>query len=162
NLSYSKQATGRTNVTQAINISGDLSLSEKWKINFTSGFDLSAKQATQTMIGIARDLHCWQLNVNWVPFGRLTSYSIDIRVTSSILKDLEVTRRRSVFDPCQINSLMKPVFALWECPCSNNKNSLLRLWPSLYNRRKASLQLTELFHTTGGYEWRRTKKPARS
>ena len=98
NLSYSKQATGRTNVTQAINISGDLSLSEKWKINFTSGFDLSAKEATQTMIGIARDLHCWQMNVNWVPFGRFTSYSIDIRVKSSILKDLKVSRRRSFFD----------------------------------------------------------------
>src|SRR5690606_10992228 len=97
-LSYSKQATGRTHVTQAINISGDLSLSEKWKINFTSGFDLSAKEATQTMIGIARDLHCWQMNVNWVPFGRFTSYSIDIRVKSSILKDLKVSRRRSFFD----------------------------------------------------------------
>src|SRR5690606_2019588 len=82
NLSYSKQATGRTNISQAVNISGDVSLSEKWKINFTSGFDLSAGKATQTMIGIARDLHCWQMNVNWVPFGRFTSYSIDIRVKS--------------------------------------------------------------------------------
>lgn len=98
NLSYSKQASGRTNVTQAINLSGDLSLSEKWKINFTSGFDISAGKATQTMIGIARDLHCWQMNVNWVPFGRFTSYSIDIRVKSSILKDLKVSRRRSFMD----------------------------------------------------------------
>src|SRR5690606_5273510 len=93
NLSYNKRPTGMSNVTQAVNISGDLSLSEKWKINFTSGFDISAGKTTQTMVGIARDLHCWQMNVNWVPFGRFTSYSIDIRVKSSILKDLKVSRR---------------------------------------------------------------------
>lgn len=98
NLSYNKRPTGDTNITQAVNLSGDLSLSEKWKINFTTGFDISAAKATQTMIGIARDLHCWQMNVNWVPFGRFTSYSVDIRVKSSILKDLKVSRRRSFFD----------------------------------------------------------------
>src|SRR5690606_18041147 len=98
NLSYSKQANSRTNVTQAVNVSGDLSMSEKWKINFTSGFDLSAGKDTQTMIGIAIDLHCWLMNVNWVPFVRFTSYSIDIRVKSSILNDLKVSRRRSFFD----------------------------------------------------------------
>ncbi|MEX2591465.1 MAG: putative LPS assembly protein LptD [Anditalea sp.] len=98
NLSYNKRPTGDSNITQAINLSGDLSLSEKWKINFTTGFDISAVEATQTMVGIARDLHCWQMNVNWVPFGRFTSYSIDIRIKSSILKDLKVSRRRSFFD----------------------------------------------------------------
>lgn len=98
NLSYNKAASGAKNVTQAINISGDLSLSDKWKINFNSGYDVSTAKITQTMIGIARDLHCWQMNVNWVPFGRFTSYSIDIRVKSNILRDLKVSRRRSFFD----------------------------------------------------------------
>ncbi|MEX2568169.1 MAG: putative LPS assembly protein LptD [Cyclobacteriaceae bacterium] len=98
NLSYNKAASGNTNITQAINISGDLSLSDKWKINFNSGYDVAAARMTQTMIGIARDLHCWQMNVNWVPFGRFTSYNVDIRVKSNILKDLKVSRRRSFFD----------------------------------------------------------------
>jgi hypothetical protein len=98
NMSYNKRPTGLSTITQAVNVSGDLSLSEKWKINFTSSLDITAGQVTQTMIGIARDLHCWQMNVNWVPFGRFTSYSIDIRVKSAILKDLKVSRRRSFFD----------------------------------------------------------------
>jgi hypothetical protein len=98
NISYNKQPTGMTNITQAINMNGDLSLSEKWKINFNTGFDFSTAQITQTMIGIARDLHCWQMNVSWIPFGRFTSYSVDIRVKSSILQDLKVSRRRSFFD----------------------------------------------------------------
>lgn len=98
NFSYRKGIDGTTNVTQAVNVSGDISLSDKWKINFNTGFDVTAGNITQSMIGIARDLHCWQMNVNWVPFGRFTSYNIDIRVKSNILRDLKVSRRRSFFD----------------------------------------------------------------
>jgi len=98
NLAYAKQVSNTTNITQAMNVSGDLSISEKWKVNFNTGYNFDSKEITQTMIGIARDLHCWQMNVNWVPFGRFTSYNIDIRVKSSILQDLKVSRRRTFFD----------------------------------------------------------------
>lgn len=98
NLSYSQAVNGFVNTIQGVNLSGDLSISEKWKINFNTGYDFNANEVTQTMIGIARDLHCWQMNVNWIPFGRFTSYNIDIRVKSSILQDLKVSRRRSFFD----------------------------------------------------------------
>ncbi len=85
NLAYSRQLNNSKNITQILNLSGDISLSEKWKINFNTSYDFQAATVTQTMIGIARDLHCWQMNVNWVPFGKFTSYNIDIRVKSSIL-----------------------------------------------------------------------------
>ncbi len=98
NLAYNKQTNGNENITQAITISGDLSISDKWKINLNTGYDAQANEITQSMIGIARDLHCWQMNVNWIPFGKFTSYSIDIRVKSSLLSDLKVSRRRSFFD----------------------------------------------------------------
>ncbi len=98
NLAYTRQVNNTTNITQAMNVSGDLSISEKWKINFNTGYNFDQNEITQTMIGIARDLHCWQMNVNWVPFGRFTSYNIDIRVKSSILQDLKVSRRRTFFD----------------------------------------------------------------
>lgn len=98
NLAYNKQTSGAKNITQTINISGDVSISDKWKINLNTGYDAQSNEITQTMIGIARDLHCWQMNVNWIPFGKFTSYNIDIRVKSSLLSDLKVSRRRSFFD----------------------------------------------------------------
>lgn len=98
NIAYTKSQNGQATVTSALNINGDLSISDKWKINFNGGYDFRTAQITQTMIGIARDLHCWQMNVNWIPFGRFTSYNVDIRVKSSILQDLKVSRRRSFFD----------------------------------------------------------------
>ena len=98
NLSYNNRPGGQSNVTQALNINGDVSLTDKWKVNFNTGYDFSTAKITQTMISIARDLHCWQMNVSWIPFGTFTSYSVDIRVKSAILQDLKVNRRRSFFD----------------------------------------------------------------
>jgi hypothetical protein len=98
NIAYNNQPGRDSNITSAINFNGDLTLTEKWKLNFNAGYDFMTQQLTQSMIGIARDLHCWQMNVSWIPFGRFTSYNLDIRVKSSILQDLKVSRRRSFFD----------------------------------------------------------------
>ncbi len=98
NLNYAKVGFQEARITQALNFSGDVSLTEKWKINFNSGFDFENRDLTQTNISIARDLHCWEMLVNWVPFGRYQSYSIDIRVKASMLQDLKISRRRSFFD----------------------------------------------------------------
>jgi hypothetical protein len=51
-----------------------------------------------TNIGIRRDLHCWQLSVNWVPFGRYQSYNFSIGVKSGVLRDLKLDRTRSFYD----------------------------------------------------------------
>ena len=99
NFTYNRQINGNTNITQALNVNGDLSLTEKWKVNFNTGYDFSTAKLTQTMISIARDLHCWQMTVSWIPFGTFTSYNVDIRVKSAMIQDLlKVNRRRSFFD----------------------------------------------------------------
>lgn len=97
-LFYTRVGHNDPSITQSINFSGDVSITEKWKITFNSGFDVQRKEFTMTNINIHRDLHCWELLFNWVPFGRLTSYSLDVRVKSSILQDLKLSRRRSFFD----------------------------------------------------------------
>lgn len=98
NLSYSKTGFAAPKVTQSMTVSGDLSLSEKWKIGFRSGYDFENGDFTQTNFNISRDLHCWEMNMNWTPFGRFTSYNFMIRAKSALLQDLKVNRRRSFFD----------------------------------------------------------------
>jgi hypothetical protein len=85
-------------ITQTLQFSGDLSLSEKWKITFNSGYDFEAKDFTQTNITVARDLHCWTMNLTWVPFGYFTSYTFTVRVKASVLQDLKMERRKNFFD----------------------------------------------------------------
>jgi hypothetical protein len=50
-----------------------------------------------TNIGISRDLHCWTLLFNWVPFGPYTSYNFRINVKASILSDLKLERRQPFY-----------------------------------------------------------------
>ncbi len=98
NLTYSKQGHLPSQIVQSIRFNGDFSLSEKWKISYNTGYDIETKEFTQTNFSLTRDLHCWTMSVNWVPFGQFQSYNFFIGVKSSLLKDLKLNRTRSFFD----------------------------------------------------------------
>ncbi len=98
NLGYSHGINQDQQVTQTINVSGDVSLSASWKVTFSSGFHFEAGEFTQTNLGIARDLHCWTMRLNWTPFGRFQQYNFTINVKSSVLQDLKLERRKPFFD----------------------------------------------------------------
>jgi hypothetical protein len=97
-LQYRRTLMDEKEFLQTIRINGELGLSEQWRIRFNSGYDFKNKEFTNTMIDITRDLHCWQMSFNWVPFGRYTSYNVMIRAKSSLLQDLKLTKRRSYYD----------------------------------------------------------------
>ena len=80
--------------TQTATFSGDVSLTKKWRLSLSSGYDLTNRQITLTSINIHRDLHCWEMKFMWVPFGFRQSFSLDINVKSSMLKDLKMTRKK--------------------------------------------------------------------
>jgi hypothetical protein len=77
-----------------VNFTGDFNLTPKWKLGYTTGYDFSNKDISYTSLTIYRDLHCWEMSVNWIPFGARKSYNFAINVKSSTLKDLKLTRRR--------------------------------------------------------------------
>ena len=85
-------------LTQSVVINGDLLLTEKWKIGFSSGYDFVNKDFTYTQVNIYRDLHCWEMRFNWIPFGIRQSYMIQINIKSALLQDLKLMRRRSWYD----------------------------------------------------------------
>ncbi len=101
-MQYSVNRTKRgfedPTVRQSFQFSGTLGLTDKTQITFNSGYDFEAKDFTTTRVGVSRDLHCWTMNFDWVPFGRFQSYFLSIRVKSSILQDLKLEKRRSFFD----------------------------------------------------------------
>jgi hypothetical protein len=98
NITYSKQGFLPPQIVQSIRLNGDFSLSDKWKITYNTGYDIEKKDFTQTNFSLTRDLHCWTMSLNWVPFGQFQSYNFFIGVKSSLLKDLKLNRTRSFFD----------------------------------------------------------------
>jgi len=92
NVRYSKPGF-EEDIIQTLNFSGDLSLTNRWKIGFRSGYDFELKDLSYTSVDIYRDLHCWEMTFNWIPFGPRQSYLFTIRVKSALLQDLKMTRR---------------------------------------------------------------------
>ena len=97
NYNYSKTGTTKR-VTQTFNFSGNISLTQKWKIGFNSGWDFKTNKLTYTSVNIFRDLHCWEMRLSWIPIGYHQSYSFQINVKSAILKDLKYEKRKSWYD----------------------------------------------------------------
>ena len=98
NLNYSKRGDLAPTVNQSMTLNGDFSLTPKWKIGFNSWFDLEVGKFTSFSTSIYRDLHCWEMRLNWIPFGGQESYNFQINVKSSILQDLKLVKRKDFFD----------------------------------------------------------------
>lgn len=78
--------------------SGDVNLTAKWKIGFNSGYDFKSKQLKFTTLDIYRDLHCWEMHINLIPFGLRKSYNFTLNVKSAVLQDLKLVRRKDFRD----------------------------------------------------------------
>ena len=68
-------------------LTGDVSLTKKWKISFRANYDLVLNELASTSINIHRELHCWEATFSWIPVGYMQSYNFQINVKGSTLKD---------------------------------------------------------------------------
>lgn len=95
-LTKSLKDTLTTN--QDLNFFGDVNLTTKWKIGLRSGYDFNQKRMSFTSFDIYRDLHCWEMRLNLIPFGERRSYNFALSVKSAVLQDLKLIRRKDFRD----------------------------------------------------------------
>ncbi len=101
NINYSiayLRANYKTDYNQTFSISGDFSITPKWKVGCNSGYDFNVKKISYTQFSISRNLHCWALSFNWIPDGVRKSFEFSLRANSSTLQDLKVKKLRQWFD----------------------------------------------------------------
>jgi hypothetical protein len=89
-------------ITKFSAISGNLAfnLTRNWKFTFSTGYDIFQKQFTTPYVTIYRDLHCWEMSMNWIPTGIYRGYRFELRIKAPQLHDVKVTRQtnyRGVF-----------------------------------------------------------------
>jgi len=99
-VNYSGPSNSAPNgrVTQTLGFRGNINLTEKWRISMNSNFDIMAQEFSFTTFNVNRDLHCWSMAFNFVPFGYMKSYSFTINAKSSMLKDLKLQKKQSHYD----------------------------------------------------------------
>ena len=81
-----------------IGLNGDISITPKWKVTFSTGWDFVNKGIANTNISVYRDLHCWEMRFNWIPIGSYKSWNFTINVKAQALKDLKYTKKKDFRD----------------------------------------------------------------
>ena len=99
NLTYAAFMGIATNqVVQTLTLTGDVSLSPKWKVTFSTGWDFTNHGLSYTSLDIYRDLHCWEMRFNWIPIGNYKSWNFTINVKAQALQDLKLTKKKDFRD----------------------------------------------------------------
>ena len=78
----------------SIMLSGNVDITPRWKMGFSSGYDFVQKGVTFTQLRFERDLLSWRMDFNWVPFGDNTYWGFFIGIKSSVLSDIKYDKRQ--------------------------------------------------------------------
>ena len=74
--------------TQTLGLSGNVKLTPRLSMNMTTNFDLMALKMSTTQLTATYDLHCFNINVSWIPTGQWESWSFRIQANAAALADL--------------------------------------------------------------------------
>lgn len=85
-------------VVQTLGINGDLSITPKWKISVSSGYDFVNHKRSMTSVNVHRDLHCWEMRFNWIPDGYLKSWNFQLNIKSTLLQDMKLKKKKDFRD----------------------------------------------------------------
>ena len=83
--------------SHSMNMSGNVKLTNKWNINFSSGWDFTYHDFTTTTMSVTRDLHCFNMSCS-VVLKPYTSYNFTVKANSSMLSDLLKVKKRSGYN----------------------------------------------------------------
>ena len=102
-ISLSENRSGRFNyntmrypykISQTLNVSGNIRISDGWNINFSSGYDFENKKISMTTASLSRDLHCFNMACT-VTLAPYTSYNFSFRCNAATLTDALKYDKRS-------------------------------------------------------------------
>lgn len=82
--------------THSLNMSGNIKITNKWNINFSSGWDFVYHDFTTTTLNITRDLHCFSMSCS-VVVKPIQSYNFSLQANSSMVADLLRIKKRSSY-----------------------------------------------------------------
>jgi lipopolysaccharide assembly outer membrane protein LptD (OstA) len=80
--------------TQTLGITASFNLTKNWRISGSTSYDFINHEFPTAALQIYRDLHCWEMSMQWVPFGIRPSYSFILRVKASVLQDLKIPKSK--------------------------------------------------------------------
>ena len=98
-FSYSINKTNPVNPNETFWMSSNtsLQLTRNWRMQYNARFNLLNKDLVNHNFSIYRDLHCWEMSINWTPNGYGSGFYLKINVKSPTLRDLKLEQRGGIF-----------------------------------------------------------------
>jgi lipopolysaccharide assembly outer membrane protein LptD (OstA) len=93
-LTYSNDRREKKISGNSIMASGNLDITKRWKMGFSSGYDFVQKGVTFTQLRFERDLLSWRMDFTWVPMGTNKYWAFFIGIKSSVLSDIKWDKRQ--------------------------------------------------------------------
>lgn len=99
NLSYSLNKSNPLNPRETfwINTNTDIQVTPNWKVKYSARFDVLEKELVSQSFSVYRDLHCWELSLNWTPSGFGQGVYLKINVKSPTLRDLKIEQKSGLY-----------------------------------------------------------------
>ena len=91
------QVINQKNFTQTVGLSGNIKLTPRLSMNLSTNFDLMAMKMSTTQLSATYDLHCFNINVSWIPNGQWESWSFRIQANAAALADLLKFKKSSSY-----------------------------------------------------------------
>ena len=88
----------KNDIIQTLSLSANANITANWRVALSTGYDFVNKGLSYTSLDIYRDLHCWEMRFNWVPFGYYKSWNFVINIKASSLKDVKYQKQQSYQD----------------------------------------------------------------
>ena len=85
-------------LSHSLTMQGELQITTRWKLTVNTGYNFDYHQLTLTSIDVYRDLHCWAMHLQTIPFGPRKSFTFTLNVKAAVLQDLKLMRRRDYRD----------------------------------------------------------------
>ena len=82
------KAINKDTFTQTLGLSGNVKLTPRLSMQLSTNFDLMALKMSATQLSATYDLHCFNINVSWIPNGQWESWSFRIQANAAALADL--------------------------------------------------------------------------
>ncbi|MBR4440892.1 MAG: LPS-assembly protein LptD [Bacteroidales bacterium] len=94
-FSYSHPGRNAAVISQMVNVSGSITFTDKWRLSMSTGYDIQEGKFATSSLTVIRDLHCFSLSFNIIPYGMLKSYNFRISFGSSLFQGLEYKRNQT-------------------------------------------------------------------
>ena len=62
-----------------LNTNSTINITKKWRISYSARFDLMKNDLINHRFSIYRDLHCWELALDWTPSGYANGFYLRIQ-----------------------------------------------------------------------------------